>query len=106
MVHSRPIVCAGGDVKVMNGEKGVADPLSETNVQGIDCDRCGATAVVTRGDLVLCGPCYYTETVRERRRNAGRRFPGESSKITGMIEEIERAVLSHLRRSSCECDKK
>jgi hypothetical protein len=102
--RGRPIVLVIEASKPMNGGRGVTETVNETNVQGTDCDRCGATAVVTRGELVLCGPCYYTETIRERRRVAGRKPSSDAAtRITAMIEEIENAVLSHFKRGGCPC---
>ena len=88
----------------MSGESGVPEVDEKPkNVSSPECDRCGAAAVVTRGDLVLCGPCYYAETVRERRRTSARGSKPASTQIIGAIEEIERAVMAHLTRSSCLC---
>jgi ribosomal protein S27AE len=90
----------------MSGGSGVPE-LDETpkNVSSPECDRCGAAAVVTRGDLVLCGPCYYAETVRERRRPNPRAARPGASQIIGALEEIERALTEHLSRRGCACGK-
>lgn len=99
-----PIVFICGTSKKMSGGSGVPQ-VDETpnNVSTTECDRCGATAVVTRGDLVLCGPCYYAETVRDRRRAAPRSGKPPSSQVIGVIEEIERAVMAHLTQRGCAC---
>jgi ribosomal protein S27AE len=76
----------------------------EKRVPDLECHRCGATAVVTRGDMDLCGPCYYSETVKERRRTQGRRRPGGDAAFA-VIEEIERALFDQLERESCDCGK-
>jgi hypothetical protein len=44
----------------------------------------------------LCGPCYYSETVKERRRvSAMRRRPGSDAALAA-IEEIERALFEQI----------
>ncbi len=86
----------------MSGGGGVSEAIQEDKrVPDLECQRCGAPAVVTRGDVDLCGPCYYSETVKERRRiSAMRRRPGSDAALAA-IEEIERALFAQLEHK-CE----
>ena len=90
----------------MSSGSGVPEAVQDDKrVPDLECHRCGAAAVVTRGDVDLCGPCYYTETVTERRRlSAQRRRPGSDAALA-VIEEIERALLEQLRGACDSCPK-
>ena len=64
------------------------------------CVKCGEQPQsVIDGALALCGGCYHSEVLRQRRRVAAQRLTGNPS--LDLIRSIERSIWKQI--SSCEC---
>ena len=64
------------------------------------CARCGEQpASVIDGPLSLCGSCYHSEVLRQRRRTASQRITGNAS--LDLIRKIERSIWKQI--TDCDC---
>jgi hypothetical protein len=64
------------------------------------CARCGEQpASVIDGALTLCGSCYHSEVLRQRRRAVTQRITGNAS--LDLIRSIERSIWKQI--TDCKC---